>query len=186
MTVHPAGPLLTLEPLIDAVREGVEAVGWELSGLQKTTSHQFEGRWKGESTRSAYLFFHRPDRWELANVDVFLDETWRGLQGSLSLVVDGPPFGALGGPPEALALLGAAAGEAMPQGYSTPVSLRIRLPEPSADPASSEVEIRFKLRIPRAALAAGSAAVVALARVTVESFESLLVYPGVQRLIVLE
>jgi hypothetical protein len=29
-----------------------------LSGLQKTTSHQFEGRWEGESTRSAYLFFH--------------------------------------------------------------------------------------------------------------------------------
>ena len=50
------GPLLTLEPLLDAVRLGVEDAGWTLSGLQKTTSHEFDGRWAGESTRSAYLF----------------------------------------------------------------------------------------------------------------------------------
>ncbi len=43
MSAAKRGSLLTLEPLIDAVREGVEAEGWELSGLQKTTSHQFEG-----------------------------------------------------------------------------------------------------------------------------------------------
>ena len=53
--------ILTLEPLVDAVREGVESAGWHLSGLQKTTSLEFEGRWEGESTRSAYLFFHRAD-----------------------------------------------------------------------------------------------------------------------------
>ena len=49
----------TLEPLIDAVRDGVEGKGWSLSGLQKTSSTEFEGRWAGQTTRSAYLFFHR-------------------------------------------------------------------------------------------------------------------------------
>ena len=39
--------VLTLEPLIDAVRDGVEATGWALSGLQKTTSHEYAGRWEG-------------------------------------------------------------------------------------------------------------------------------------------
>ena len=186
MSVPSTGPLLTLEPLIEAIRDGVELGGWELSGLQKTTSHQFEGRWKGESTRSAYLFFHHTDRWELASVDVFLDETSRGLQGSLSLVVDGPPLGTLGDAPEALSLLGAAAREAMPPGHSTPVSLRIRLPEPTADPAASEVEVRFKLRIPKTALTTGSAAVSALARTAVLAFEALLTDPALQRLVALE
>src|SRR4051812_43482453 len=55
-----ASPILTLEPLIEAVRQGLEAAGWALSGLQKTTSHEYAGRWDGESSRSAYLFFHRP------------------------------------------------------------------------------------------------------------------------------
>ena len=66
---------LTLEPLIDALREAIEAAGWSLSGLQKTTSHQFEGRWEGESTRSAYLFFHRADGPDFASVDGYLDAT---------------------------------------------------------------------------------------------------------------
>src|SRR5262245_2775353 len=113
-----------------------------MSGLQKTTSHQFEGRWEGESTRSAYLFFHRPDRWDAVGIDVYLDETSRGLQGTLSLVVEGPRLSGIGDPSDALALLGAAASERLPRGYRTPVSLRVRLPEPTADPGTSEVEVR--------------------------------------------
>ena len=66
-------PILTLEPLLEAVREGLETSGWELSGLQKTTSHQFEGRWEGDSTRSAYLFFHPPHGPDFVSVDVYLD-----------------------------------------------------------------------------------------------------------------
>jgi hypothetical protein len=178
--------LLTLEPLIDAVREGVEGHGWAMSGLQKTTSHQFEGRWEGESTRSAYLFFHRPDRWDAVGIDVYLDETSRGLQGTLSLVVEGPRLGGLGDPSEALAVLGAAAVERLPRGYRTPISLRVRLPQPEADPATSEVEVRFKVRIPAAAVERGAADVASVASVAVRSFESLLRHPGIQDLMVLE
>ena len=104
------GALLTLEPLVDAVREGVEAAGWTLSGMQKTTSHEFGGRWAGESTRSAYLFFHRPDGREPVSVDVFLDETSGGLGGNLTLAVRGPALGELGGFAEALTGLARAAG----------------------------------------------------------------------------
>src|SRR5262245_13467535 len=95
--------ILTLEPLVDAVREGVEAAGgWELSGLQKTTSLEFEGRWEGESTRSAYLFFHASGRADAASIDVYLDETSRGLTGNLALVVDVVRLGSLGEPQRAL------------------------------------------------------------------------------------
>ena len=82
-------PLLTPEPLIEAVRDGVSRPGWELSGLQKTTSHQFEGRWDGQSARSAYLFFDSENVPDLVSVDVFLDETSKGLRGNLALVVEG-------------------------------------------------------------------------------------------------
>ena len=80
--------IYTLEPLIEAVRAGVESTDWKLSGLQKTTSHQFEGKWEGESTRSAYLFFHLPNGPDYASIDVYLDETTQGLAGNLALVVD--------------------------------------------------------------------------------------------------
>jgi hypothetical protein len=182
----PDTPLLTLEPLIDSVRGGVEAAGWAMSGLQKTTSHQFEGRWEGESTRSAYLFFHRPDRWDEVGIDAYLDETSRGLQGSLSLVIEGPRLGGLGDPAQALATLGAAAGERLPPAYRTPISLRVRLSQPTSDPASSEIEVRFKLRIPASAMQGGPSAVSDLASSAVRSFEGLLGHPGIRDLLVLD
>ena len=76
-----ARPLLTLEPLIEAVQDGITRSGWVLSGLQKTTSPRFEGRWQGESSRSAYLFFHDDARPDFVSIDVFLDETTKGLKG---------------------------------------------------------------------------------------------------------
>ena len=92
------GPILTLEPLLEAVKEGLEGAGWELSGLQKTTSYEFEGRWAGDSSRSAYLFFHSEEVPEWVSLDVFLDETSRGLKGNLALVVDGPELSAIRDP----------------------------------------------------------------------------------------
>ncbi len=68
-------PLLTLEAFIEAVQDGITRAGWVLSGLQKTTSHQFEGRWQGEDSRSAYLFFHNDESPDCVSIDVFLDET---------------------------------------------------------------------------------------------------------------
>jgi hypothetical protein len=167
-------PLLTLEPLIDAVRLGVESCAWELSGLQKTTSHQFEGRWAGDSSRSAYLFFHLPSGPDRVSVEVFLDETSQGLQGNLALVVDSCSLARLGDPAVALATLGRLASASLPAGHRTPVTLRLRLEDGTQEPGDAETEIRFKLRLPRAALRAGAEAVTALSSAAVTAFAGIL------------
>ena len=175
--------LLTLEPLLDAVRDGVEGSGWELSGLQKTTSHEFEGRWSGESTRSGYLFFHRDDLPEAVSIEVFLDETSRGLRGNLALVLDGPVLGRLGRVRGVLERVSGAARETLPEGYRTPVSLRLGLSEAGAEPDAAEIQVRVKLAIPPAAMEAGASAVSSLATAAVAAFESLLERPEVAELL---
>ena len=166
--------VFTLEPLMEAVRTGVENTGWELSGLQKTTSHQFEGRWEGESTRSAYLFFHRPSGQDHVSIDAYLDETSRGLTGNLALVVDLVPLAGMGDPEEALRRLGRLSSALLPAEYRTPLTLRLRLRNGGDDPRAAQTEVRFKLRLPKESIAAGSAAISKLASSTVEAFESIL------------
>lgn len=167
-------PILTLEPLIDAIRSSAEKAGWELSGLQKTTSHQFEGRWEGDSTRSAYLFFHHPAAPDEVSVDVYLDETSRGLSGNLALVVDLRPLGLLGEPSAALTALAAASAERIPSRFRRPVTLRFRLAD-AGDPADdAESEVRFKVRLPRDVISAGVDAVADFTRTVVVDFSSLL------------
>jgi hypothetical protein len=166
--------ILTLEPLIEAIREGIEGAGWELSGLQKTTSHQFEGRWEGDSTRSAYLFFHSPSAPEYVSIDVYLDETSRGLTGNLALVVDLVELGGLGEPGEVLRALGALADAELPRKHKTPLTLRLRLDDGSSDPGTAETEVRFKLRLPTDVIAAGPASVQRLAAATVSAFERMI------------
>lgn len=173
--------ILTLEPLIEAVREGVEEAGWELSGLQKTTSHEFEGRWEGESTRSAYLFFHSASAPEPVSVDVYLDETSRGLTGNLALVVDLVDLGVLGRPAEVLRVLGDLSSRALPAGHATPLTLRLRLKNGSREPAEAETEVRFKLRLPKGVIAAGQDAVRGLAATTMASFQRILAAPELIR-----
>jgi hypothetical protein len=173
----------TLEPLLEAVRDGVQGAAWALSGLQKTTSHEFEGRWAGESTRSAYLFFHRDDLPEEVSVEVFLDETSRGLRGNLSLVLEGPTLRELEAPSSVLERVGRAAGETLPEGYRVPVSIRIGLPDRGTPPGDADVQLRVKLKIPRVALEAGASAVSALASSVVTSFERLLECPEVAELL---
>ena len=176
------GGILTLEPLIEAVRAGVEQAGWPLSGMQKTTSHQFEGRWDGESTRSAYLFFHSENANEAASIDVYLDETSRGLTGNLALVVDLVDLGALGPPADVLEQLAELAGAHLPEEHRTPLTLRLRLADASQAPTSAESEVRFKLRIPKGAIQAGPDAITRLAAATVHAFEEILRAPGLGRL----
>lgn len=166
--------ILTLEPLLEAVREGVEGAGWKLSGLQKTTSLEFEGRWEGESTRSAYLFFHSAEGPEGVSIDVYLDETTQGLTGNLALVVDMAPLAELGDPTGVLGALGSLARAELPGGYSTPLTLRLRLPDSAADALDAEVEVRFKLVLPRRSMAAGAAEVRRLAAEAVRAFERIL------------
>lgn len=169
--------LLTLEPLLEAVRDGVEEAGWTLSGMQKTTSHEFEGRWAGESTRSAYLFFHRSGVPEGVSVEVFLDETSRGLKGNLSLVVDGPRLSEMGGVHGTLESLGRVGRDRLPPDYRTPLTLRLRLSDAGAPPEEADSEARFKLHIPGVAIEAGASAVSALASSTVRAFEDALAHP---------
>jgi len=176
-----SGPLLTLEPLIEAVREGVEGAGWELSGLQKTTSHEFAGRWEGESTRSAYLFFHSAGHPDTVSIEGFLDETSRGLQGSLTLVLDGRPLRDLGDPTEALRRLGSTVVEEMTADDAVSVSLRARLGQPGGDPGAADVEIRFRLRVPAAAIRRGTGEVAALSGRAVASFEAMAADEQVRR-----
>ena len=175
--------LLTLEPLLEAVQDGVEAAGWALSGLQKTTSLEFEGKWAGESTRSAYLFFHRPDLPEAVEVDVFLDETSQGLRGNLALVVDGPELSEMGRVTSLLDRLAVAARGTLPEGYRTPISLRLSLPDSDARGPSAALQLRFKLQLPRSAVEAGGSAISALSTAAVAAFERLLERPEVAELL---
>lgn len=174
--IEPPSPdaILTLEPFLEAVREGLGEAGWELSGLQKTTSYEFEGRWAGDSSRSAYLFFHRSGIPDWISIDAFLNETSRGLKGNLALVLEGPNLHELSDPEVALASLARAAKKKLPEGYKTPLTLRYRLPNPEDDPGKADTEIRFKLYFPRSAMASGSSAVSALAGATAAAFLEIL------------
>lgn len=177
MTAPDEGAILTLEPLIEAIRQGVEASGWTLSGLQKTTSHQFEGRWEGESTRSAYLFFHPPDGPDFVSIDVYVDETTRGLTGNLALVADLIPFGELGDVEEALASLGGASARELDQRNKRPITLRLRMLDAAAAPTAADSEIRFKVRIPKRVIEEGTDGVVGFVREAMLGFARLLEAP---------
>ena len=182
VNAEPGDPILTLEPLIEIVKEAVEAVGWELSGLQKTTSHQFEGRWEGESTRSAYLFFHHAEAPEDVSIDIYLDETSRGLTGNLALVVELVPLAQLGDAGSALDVLSELSRVALPTGHRTPLTLRLRLADRGEAAGAAETEVRFKLRLPKKTIAAGHEAVRALTVETVECFQVILAESDLNRL----
>lgn len=167
-------PILTLEPLIEAVREGVQGRGWTLSGLQKTTSHQFEGRWEGDSTRSAYLFFHPPDGPDHVSVDVYLDETTRGLTGNLALVVDLVAYGDLGDAGDVLAVLGEASARELDRRNKRPVTLRLRLVDAAEAVELADTEVRFKIRIPKRVIQAGASEVERFSQEALHGFGRLL------------
>ncbi len=182
-TYGDARDVLTLEPLLEAVRSGVERAGWVLSGLQKTTSHEFDGRWAGESTRSAYVFFHRDDLPDSVSVEAFLDETTRGLRGNLSLVLEGPRLGRLGGVRDVIGRVAAAARETLPAPDRSPVSVKLTLSGRSGGPEEAETQIRVKLLIPQAGVERGASAVSALCAEGVAAFEALLECPEVAELL---
>lgn len=175
-----SGPLLTLEPFLDAVREGLEEAGWELSGLQKTTSYEFEGRWAGDSSRSAYLFFHRPGIPDWASIDAFLDETSRGLKGNLALVLDGPALEKIPDPSSALEDLVELARSKLPDGYRAPLTVRYRLPDLDGDPSQADTEIRVKLILPPGTMRSGFSAVSTLVEATARAFRDVLESPGLR------
>ena len=170
-------PFLTLEPLIEALREAVQASGWDLSGLQKTTSHQFEGRWDGESTRSAYLFFHRADGPDFASVDIYLDETSRGLTGNIALVVDLAPLGAIGGASDVLTALARLSARELEGGQRRPITLRFRMDDAEESAESADTEVRFKVRLPRSVVFGGRPAMSSWTDRVVAAFAEILRSP---------
>jgi hypothetical protein len=175
-----AQPLLTLEPFIKAVQDGITRSGWVLSGLQKTTSHQFKGRWEGESSRSAYLFFHDDEGPDFVSIDVFLDETTKGLKGNLALVVTGPELGLLGPMPDLLTTLAKVTAGRLPEHAHTLFVLRLRMDDPKDDPRAAETEVRIKFTIPPEALTAGASAVSALASAMTAAFERAPAHEGLR------
>ncbi|MCH1570307.1 MAG: hypothetical protein L7S64_03115 [Longimicrobiales bacterium] len=172
-----SAPFLTLEPLIEALREAVEASGWDLSGLQKTTSHQFEGRWDGESTRSAYLFFHRPDGPDFASVDIYLDETSRGLTGNIAIVVDLVPLGVVGEASHVLTALARLSARELEGGQRRPITLRFRMDDAEESAESADTEVRFKVRLPRSVLRAGRPTVFSWTDTVMAAFAEILRSP---------
>lgn len=177
------GPIMTLEPLVESIRDGVDASGWTLSGMQKTTSQEFDGRWEGGSTRSAYLFFHRDDLPDSLSVEAFVDETSQGLRANLSLVVEGPRLGEMGDPEQMLSRVARAVDDTLPDGYRTPLSLRIGLRDADVAPERGTTQLRVKLSAPQVAIEAGTSAVSALASATVSAFEQLLERPEIAELL---
>ncbi|MBI4540674.1 MAG: hypothetical protein HY704_14330 [Gemmatimonadetes bacterium] len=168
------GALQTLEPLVEAVQRGIEEEGWRLSGIQKTTSYEFEGRWAGESTRSAYLFFHRagvPEGW---SVDAFLDETSGGLSGNLALVVDGPDLDEILDVRGLLVTLQAGAALALPAAQRESLAVRFLVADVRSGAKKVESELRFKVELPNSAVVAGASVVSAVCRAVIRAYEALL------------
>lgn len=192
------GPILTLEPLLDTVRAVVEAGGWELSGLQKTTSYEYGGRWDGDSTRSAYAFFHpasgRGEGWSPSTtapgesarasggevgsaLDVFLDETNKGLTGTLALVLVGPTLNDLGDVEIALSSLAAVARECVSSDQPVRLSLKAGLADARRSAGSATVDVRFKFALPTTAILAGERVVRTVVRSALDSFDIMIRHP---------
>lgn len=181
-------PILTLEPLVEAVRTAIEARSWSLSGVQKTTSYEYEGRWAGETTRSAYLFFHPHEglpavvEADSVSLDVFLDETRKGMTGNLALVIEGPDLAALGTVARGLEVLARVARETVPRELDSPLSGRASLKDPGRPVESSQCVFRVKVQIPRTAIEAGERAVAAVVRSALDAYEETLAHPALQML----
>jgi len=165
----------TIEPLLEAVREGLERAEWQLSGLQKTTSYEYEGPWEGASLRSAYAFFHgvEDDEGEGPSIELFVDETDEGVDGTLSLLVAGP---SLADQPAVAAVLERAlnlAGRSLPPEMPAPVSVSYGH-RGRGVPEAATARVRFKARIPRTAVSAGRGAVDATLNTVIDAFRRVL------------
>lgn len=182
MTLQSA-PLTTLEPLMDAVQQGITDGGWTLSGMQKTTSRRFEGRWEDQDSRTAYLFFHCDHVPEWVSVEAFLDETSDGLRVNLALVIDGPRLRALEHTAQLLDRLADVVHDTLPRGYRTPVAVRYRMRNPDGESGDADSEIRLKLHFPAVAMDSGASAVTTLARVVVDAFGRALEHPSMNSLV---
>ena len=165
----------TLEPLIECVRTFLHGAGWSLTGLQKTTSYEYEGAWAGSSVRSAYAFFHQvhDEEGEGPSIEVFLDETEDGPDGTIALVVPGPPVGELPRVDSLLQACGALLSRAVPAGIPAPISVSYQH-DAARDVARARCKVRFKANVPRVAVSAGVASVQAVLSTAIGAFTQVL------------
>lgn len=165
----------TIEPLLAIVVPFFEARGWQLSGVQKTTSYAYEGAWADSELRSAYAFFHQVEDEEGSgpSLEAFIDETDEGLDGGLSLVLDGP---SLGEEPDVASVLRRAAelgAGVLPLEMPAPVTVTYSHPG-RREAESANVKVRFKGRIPGGANRAGRRAVEATLATIASGFDEIL------------
>ena len=83
--------------------------------------------------------------------------------------------------PETLAGLADLAAAHLPDGYRTPVTVRLRLGDATEPVDGADLEARLKLALPQAALSAGASAVEALCGATVDAFGAVLEDRGTGR-----
>jgi len=79
--------------------------------------------------------------------------------------------------PAALERVGRLSDRHLPEGYRTPIVVRLSLAQAGEPATEAELESRIKLRIPREAIAAGRDSVSAVAATTVRAFERILCDP---------
>ena len=117
------------------------------------------------------------------SIDVYLDETTKGLQGNFALVVTGPELGLLEPMCDLLAAIAKVTADCLPAQYHTPTVVRLRMDDPEDDPRIAETEVRMKLTIPSEVLSAGASGVSALASATTTAFERALEHEGLRSLL---
>ena len=116
-------------------------------------------------------------------MEAFLDETSRGLQGNLTLVVAGPRCEDLGPASAVLERVATAASETFPDSCRVPLSLRLHLPGSQLPAGRAEVQVRIRVHLPEGRLEGGALAVHHFVQAAVGAFESLLERPEVAELL---
>ena len=91
--------------------------------------------------------------------------------------MEGPESSELGTMQELFTSLVKVGKECMPEGYRTPITVRMRVEGPDTAPGAASSEVRLKLYIPTKETKASSAAVSALASSAVAALERVLAHP---------
>ncbi len=163
----------TLEPFLSVLRRDIEAGGWVLSGLQKTTSYEYDGAWEGGTLRSAYGFFHLvgDENGEGPSLEAFVDESHASLDGALSLVMKAPGPERVPGVADLLAVALSLVERAVPEGIPAPVSVTYSSSPGRTGPEAVDATVRFKARVPGSAVQGGERTIRAVTCTILKAFE---------------
>ncbi|MDH3223662.1 MAG: hypothetical protein OEO23_08090 [Gemmatimonadota bacterium] len=163
----------TLEPFLSVLRRNIEAGGWVLSGLQKTTSYEYDGAWEGGTLRSAYGFFHLAGdgNGEGPSLEAFVDEAETSLDGTLSLVMKAPGPERVPGVADLMEVALSLVERTVPEGIPAPVSVTYSSSPGRTGPESVDATVRFRARVPGSAVQGGERTIRAVTCTILEAFE---------------